>query len=80
MSGAKHLGILEIDATILLRMLGFPEDAKVDGLRVDFERNAAIVKLRIEHPDLPLVDVGEVVTTVVAEFTNGAGPTFKGWV
>lgn len=80
MSESKHLGILEIDARLLLTMLRFPEDTRVHGLDIDFDRNAPIIRFKIEQANLPLTSAGQIVPKVNAEFTDGSGPAFMRWV
>lgn len=68
----RRLALLRIDAGLLVRALGLPDDVLIDGARVTFG-DLGIVELRVEHGALPEVKHGERLPVVTALFDKGRG-------
>jgi hypothetical protein len=63
----KHLAILRVSQQLLVQALHLPPDTVVDAAKILFHAPDTI-ELRVEHADLPLSPIGNVIPVVSAEF------------
>ena len=74
----KRVAVVTISADLLRNMLIWPDNVEIVGGRHSMLLGS--IELRIESPDLPLVEEGHAIPHVVAQYaTLGNAPMFLGF-
>lgn len=63
-----NLGIIEIPQSMLLRLIQYPEGT-IKSIDIPTER-ADVVRIQLEHPEMPELQTGFAVPNVTPEFTT----------
>uniref|UniRef100_A0A6M3KUG4 Uncharacterized protein n=1 Tax=viral metagenome TaxID=1070528 RepID=A0A6M3KUG4_9ZZZZ len=58
----RHVGVIQITPDLLLRLLEYSKDGTITDVWKDLETGN--IKIRLEHPEMPLVRNGEYIMEV----------------
>ena len=64
---SKHLGIIQIPQSLLLKLLQYP-DGNIRTIGIPTER-ADIIEIQLEHPEMPKLNTGDFIPIIEPEYS-----------
>jgi hypothetical protein len=72
MGNKQHVGIIHVDPKLLLNILQF-EDGKLRDISMDYSHPHPVIKMVIEHPEMPAMKKGDQLMVITPRYTSVMG-------